>query len=63
MRIAIILALSAVLYAGPAHAVTAFFDYRIEDDGWVHQCVYKSIYGRHVINVRSTELCPLTIEV
>lgn len=59
----IIIVWAALLAAQPAFAVTAYFEYRVNNAGWVHQCVYKSIYGRHVINVRSTDLCPITIEV
>ena len=47
-----------------AQAETAFFQYRIEPTtGFYDQCVYESTRGQHIINVRKTDLCPLTIEV
>ena len=67
MTMRAIILLFLMLASSPAFAVapavTAYFEYRVNNAGWVHQCVYKSIYGRHVINVRSTDLCPITIEV
>ena len=44
--------------------VLAFFEYRIvNESGFYDQCVYSSVNGTHVINVRKTSICPVTIEV
>lgn len=44
--------------------VTAFFQYEVLDPGGlVKTCYYESVYGQHALTVRSTRICPLSIEV
>lgn len=57
------LALALVLLAPPAFAATAFFSHETYSGGLTKQCHYKYLSERYTITVRSTSICPLTIEV
>lgn len=53
-----------VFFAVGAQAATAFLKERIDGGpGYYDQCVYESVKGRTVINVRKTAICPTSIEV
>ena len=51
-----------IVSCSPAHAAPAFLVGE-EVSGLNKICYYESAYGRHAITVRSTSLCPLTIQV
>lgn len=60
--ITVLLFLLIYTFFSNAHAGTAFYKYQ-HTDGLYKACVYEYLGSRHVvITVKSSELCPLTIE-
>ena len=52
-----------LLAAVPAHAATAFFSHETYSGGQTKQCHYRYLSEMYTINVKSYDICPITIEV
>jgi hypothetical protein len=59
----LLIALTLTLAASSAYAATAYFSHESNSGGLTKQCHYKYLSEMYSITVRSTKICPLTIEV